>query len=106
MSSRPRTRACRFSSVTSRARPRKASASAVSAAVTVDPISSVSSRIPRRRADSAASSRLSWLVNLDGSRTPRTRSAPRASTATAAVNAESIPPDIPSTTPGKRFFTT
>ena len=40
-------------------------------------------------------------VKRDGSRTPRTRSAPRASTATAAVSAESMPPESPSTTPRK-----
>ena len=55
----------------------------------------VSSRIPSSRADSAASSRLARLVKRDGRRTPRTCAAPSASTATAAVSAESMPPDMP-----------
>ena len=49
---------------------------------------------------------LGALVNRDGSRTPRTRSGPSASTATAAVSAESMPPDMPSSTPGKPFLRT
>ena len=35
-----------------------------------------------------------------------TRSAPSASTASASVSAESMPPDKPSSTPGKPFFST
>ena len=38
--------------------------------------------------------------------TQRTRSGPRASTATAAESAESMPPERPITTPGKRFLPT
>ena len=66
----------------------------------------VSSFAPIRRADSAASSRLSWLVNFDGSMTHQTRSGPSASAATAALNAESMPPDRPRMTPGKPFLFT
>ena len=53
-----------------------------------------------------ASSRLMAALYGEGSITARTRSGPRASTATASVNAESMPPDNPIKTPGKRFFST
>ena len=53
-----------------------------------------------------ASSMLRSLVNGDGRRTPVTRSGPRASTAIAALSAESIPPETPSTIAGKLFFFT
>jgi hypothetical protein len=41
---------------------------------------------------------------LEGSPTPYTRSAPSASTASAATSAESMPPESPSTTDGMPFF--
>ena len=52
---------------------------------------------------SRASSTLASLVYLDGIITPHTLSAPSASTATAAVSAESMPPERPRITPGKPF---
>ena len=44
--------------------------------------------------------------NRDGIETQWTRSAPSASTARAAVSAESIPPETPITTSRKPFFAT
>ena len=57
-------------------------------------------RSPRRRR--AIPARCSG----NGSITQRTRSAPSASTAIAAHSAESMPPERPSTTPGKPFLST
>jgi hypothetical protein len=48
----------------------------------------------------------SWLVKRLGSITHHTRSGPSASAAIAAQIALSIPPDRPSTTPGKRLRST
>ena len=80
--------------------------SVASAAVTGGSMATVSSVMPSALVDSCASSMLAWLVNREGSRTPRTRVGPSASTATAAVSAESMPPERPSTTPEKLFFPT
>ena len=62
----PRTRACRFSSVMSRARPRIWGSSDASAAVTAGSIPIVSIEMPSNSAVSAASSRLCWLVKREG----------------------------------------
>ena len=62
--------------------------------------------MPSRSATSCASSMLTWPVNGDGSRTPSTRSGPSASTPTAALSAESTPPESPSTIPGNPFLST
>ena len=56
--------------------------------------------------------RLRWTSTLrvpsdeyrDGIDTQRTRSGPSASAARAAVTAESIPPDTPTTTPSRKPF--
>ena len=66
----------------------------------------VSSLHPISSAQPAASSRLAWLVKRLGIITHHTRSGPSASAAIAAQIAESIPPDSPSTTPGKRLRST
>ena len=48
-----------------------------------------------------------WVdLNCDGIETPTTCSAPSASTAIAAVNAESMPPESPSRTVAKPFLRT
>ena len=54
--------------------------------------------MPRFSASAAASVLLWELENLDGIDTPTTRSRPRASTASAATSAESMPPLSPTTT--------
>ena len=62
--------------------------------------------IPVRLAMSAASSREcceEWTLGIP---TPYTDAAPRASTAMAAVSAESMPPDMPMTTLPNPFFLT
>ena len=66
----------------------------------------VVARRPGACATASASSRLSCEVKRDGIITQRTRLGPSASTATAAESAESMPPESPSTTPGKRFLFT
>ena len=62
--------------------------------------------IPKFDDANFASSKLSLLVNGLGIITALTRLGPRASVAIAATKAESIPPDIPRTTPGKPLFRT
>ena len=69
-------------------------------------IGTVSMRMPSASAHASASSRLSGEENGDGIATARTASAPSASTARVAVNAESIPPDSPSTTSPNPFLRT
>ena len=54
--------------------------------------------MPRLRARSSESSTLPWLEYGDGIITPSTFSGPTASAAIAAVRAESMPPDRPSST--------
>ena len=54
--------------------------------------------MPRLRASSSASATLPSLEYIDGIITPRTFSGPIASAAIAAVRAESMPPDRPSST--------
>ncbi len=90
-------RAWMFSSVTSRAVPANASASVRSIASMASSMGSVSVRMPRLAASCSESSMLPRLEKGDGIRTPSTWSAPSASTAMAAVSAESIPPESPST---------
>jgi hypothetical protein len=63
-------------------------------------------RIPRFRARARASSMLRDEVKTEGMVTPTTASGPRASTARAAVSAESIPPLNPTTTSRNPFFLT
>ena len=65
-----------------------------------------SSLTPTRRATSAASSRLSGEENGEGMAMVRTAPGPRASAASAAVRAESMPPDSPTTTSLKSFLRT
>ena len=60
--------------------------------------------MPSRLAESSASESECSLDHFDGSPTPYTRSAPSASTASAATSAESMPPDMPSTTEGMPFL--
>src|SRR3954447_7539846 len=60
--------------------------------------------MPSRFAESSASDSECSLEHLDGSPTPTTRSGPSASTASAATSAESMPPDMPSTTEGMPFL--
>ena len=62
--------------------------------------------IPNLEDANLASSRLSSLVYGLGIITAFTRLGPRASVAMAATKAESIPPDIPRTTPGKPLLRT
>ena len=92
----PRSRDCRFSSVTSAGRPPKSGDSVCITAARPGSIGSSSSRQPSSPATAAASSRLGAEVNSDGSITQRTFSAPSASTATAATSALSTPPESPS----------
>ena len=54
--------------------------------------------------NSVASLLLSSLVNFEGIKMPFTFSGPKASTATHILNALSIPPEIPTTTPGNLFL--
>jgi hypothetical protein len=60
--------------------------------------------MPRFAATRAASERVSPLLKREGIETPTTRPAPSASTAIAAVSAESIPPESPMTAFEKRFL--
>ena len=60
--------------------------------------------MPRASAHSAASSRLSAEVKREGISTPITLRGPSASAAMAAVRAESMPPDSPSTAFRKPFL--
>ena len=62
--------------------------------------------IPRFRATRRASARVPADENEDGMETPTTPSRPNASTAMAAVIAESMPPESPTTTRRKPFFRT
>ena len=91
-------RAWIFSSVTSRAVPANGAASVCAIAIIAGSIGSVSVSMPRFAASASESSMLPWLENGDGISTPSTCAGPSASAAMAAVSAESIPPDRPSTT--------
>ena len=72
MSSRPRMRACRFSSVTSRGAPGEDRRErCLGGAPRPSRSAACRARMPSSRADSSASSMLAALVNRDGSRTPR-----------------------------------
>ena len=93
----PRMRAWMFSSVTSRTVPANASWSVSSIARIAGSIGSVRVSMPRFRASASESSMLPQLEYGDGISTPRTRAGPMASAATAAVSAESTPPESPST---------
>ena len=73
---------------------------------TILSISIVLNSILRFSANDLASRRDSFELYLDGIATPITFLEPRASTATVAVNAESIPPDSPISTFSKLFFFT
>jgi hypothetical protein len=87
-----------FSSVTSRSVPLNAPLNVPSMASIARSMGSVRVSIPRLRANDSASSMLPRLEKGEGIKTPSTFDGPSASTAIAAVNAESIPPDRPSTT--------
>ena len=67
--------------------------------LTDDSIEIVSTFIDNNFPLSSASSKLPWEEILDGILIPCTLAGPNASTAMAAVTAESIPPDNPITTP-------
>ena len=66
----------------------------------------VSSRIPRRSVTSIASVTEAGLEYGEGIARARTASGPRASAASVATSAESIPPESPSVTSRKPFFRT
>ena len=106
MRSVPRARACRFSSVTSGARPAKSGGQGllepVDHAADLDHLEPDAQRLGQGLRSSEAIG-LEWT---EGIATPVTRSGPSASAATAAVSAESMPPDRPITTPGKPFLST
>jgi hypothetical protein len=106
----PRMRAWMFSSLVSQAGfgPSGANTGSSSAEKTfiASTIGITSYCTPSRRAISRASSRLIWAVQGEGIITARTLSAPSASTATASVSAESMPPDKPMIAPGKPFLPT
>ncbi len=95
-----------FSSVVSGLVPANWSASISPIAPTPGAILMLSYFTPSASAQALASSRLSEDVYFDGIITHQTRSGPSASTAIAAVSALSIPPDMPSTTPGNLFLLT
>ena len=95
-------RAWMFSSVTSRAvprTPRRASDPSPAIDVVDRQRQRLDAEVGRRAA--SASSMLPRLENGDGIRTPSTWSAPSASAAMAAVSAESMPPESPSTARAK-----
>ena len=98
ISSAPRMRDWMFSSVTSGFTSRKTSARTPSYVFMMPEMGSCSVRIPRFRANSTESSMLPWLEYREGIITPSTFSGPMASAAMAAVNAESMPPERPSST--------
>jgi hypothetical protein len=104
--STPRTRACRFSAARPASPPSISAASASVNAPTTDSIGISRNAQPRLSATRRASERVSSELNLDGMDTQWTRSAPSASTHSAAVTAESIPPETPITTSANPFFST
>ena len=102
----PRILACRFSSATLGWVPANAPDSD-SRYASKGPVTGITStRIPRRRATSVASSKLSGEEYREGIATVRTPAGPSASAATEATSAESIPPDRPMTTSPKPFLRT
>ena len=99
-------RACRFSSATSSSVPANRSASVRRYASNTSVIGTMSIRAPSRRAHSSASSVLSGDEYTDGIASRRTAPGPRASAASVATSAESIPPDMPTTTSRNPFLRT
>ena len=106
MSTIPRTRGCRFSSVRSSGRPSKLGASIPRKAVNAGSIAIVRSSIP-------AASHSAWASVFDpsdeyrlGMDTAWTCSGPMASAAMTPTRDESMPPDSAKTTSVKPFFTT
>ena len=95
-----RTRACRFSSA------RPSSFNAFWYSSKIGAIGIVSSCRPVRSASSAASERECSLDHSLGLETPKTFSAPRASTAMVATSVESMPPDSPIRTLVNPFLAT
>ena len=93
MSTTPRMRDCRFSSVSPLGSEPKTPPSTDVSAAWADSIGADTQRMPRRRASSKASVRECSELYLDGMDTPSTHSAPSASTAIAATSVESMPPD-------------
>lgn len=85
-------------------RPANSGASVASKASYIGEIASSSYGAPSRATISRLSIRLMSAVYGEGIITACTLSAPSASTATASVNAESMPPDKPSSAPGKPFL--
>ena len=90
--------------MTSSLRPRNSSASAVLKASNTGRIAITEYFAPIALACASASSQLMPAVYCEGIITACTLSAPSASTATASVSAESMPPDSPSSAPGKPFL--
>ena len=90
-----------FSSVVSSSSPSKMPPSCDLSCSNTGSIGTTSYRMPSALARPSASSRLPCDEYCDGMATPRTFSGPSASTATAAVTAESIPPLNPMTADAK-----
>jgi hypothetical protein len=95
-----------FSSVRSGCRPANASLRAESNASTTAPIGISRNEQPRLSASRRASVRVASDEYRDGIETQCTRSGPSASAASAAVTAESIPPETPTRTSLKPFLST
>jgi hypothetical protein len=106
MSSVPRILACRFSSVRSGSRPANSSRSDAVNSSKIGSIEISRKSLRRLSASRRASECVSSEVKRDGIETQCTLPGPRASAASAAVTAESIPPDTPTTTSVKPFFCT
>ena len=102
----PRIRAWRFSSATPSRRSGEQIGERLAYASKISSIATVSSRIPRRSATSIASVTDPGLEYGDGIARARTASGPRASAASVATSAESIPPESPSVTSRKPFLRT
>ena len=103
--STPRTRACRFSAA-SPASPR--SARGARRGTSDDVLDANLLEVAAEALGQALVRRLACPSeeNCDGIDTQWTRSAPKASTHRAAVTAESIPPETPTTTSAKPLFST
>ncbi len=86
--------------------PANAGSSAASNPPTTSSIGISRKSTPRDSATRRASPRVASDENCDGIDTQWTRSGPSASAASAAVSAESMPPDSPTTTSRKPFLST
>ena len=106
MSSTPRMRDCRFSSVRPLGSPSVSGASDAARARWAASMGTVATSIPRLAARVTASATDPSLEYRDGMVTPWTWPGPRASTAMAATSEESMPPDSPMTASVKPFLAT